>query len=148
MSLISSLQNNNNLPVVAFTFSRNRCDDNANSLSTTDLLPNAHDKSQVHIFFQKSVSRLRGSDSKLPQVSSILLYIFLVYYVIVHSDNLDARSSQAWSCCASQWNPSHTEGGQLWSSSSESLSNFSPDKIYCQSEGEKVMPSPPPLPPY
>lgn len=68
MSLIQGLQKRDNLPVVAFTFSRNRCDDNANSLSTTDLLPDSRDKSEVHVFFQKSVMRLKGSDSKLPQV--------------------------------------------------------------------------------
>ena len=68
MSLIHSLQLSDKLPVVAFTFSRNRCDDNANSLSTTDLLPTALEKSKVHVFFERSILRLKGSDSKLPQV--------------------------------------------------------------------------------
>lgn len=69
MSLINKLQKDDKLPVVAFTFSRNRCDDNADSMASTDLLT-SQQKSAVHVFFQNSVKRLKGSDSKLPQVIS------------------------------------------------------------------------------
>jgi len=70
VSLIGKLQKDDNLPVVAFTFSRNRCDDNADSMTTTDLLTSS-EKSAVHVFFQNSVKRLKGSDSKLPQVRGV-----------------------------------------------------------------------------
>ena len=67
MSLIGNLQKNDNLPVVAFTFSRNRCDSNADSMTTTELL-SSQERSVVHVFFQNSIKRLKGSDAKLPQV--------------------------------------------------------------------------------
>ncbi|GCB72592.1 hypothetical protein scyTo_0002073 [Scyliorhinus torazame] len=55
------------LPIVAFTFSRNRCDENANMLTTVDLTSTV-EKSEIHIFFQKCISRLKGTDRELPQV--------------------------------------------------------------------------------
>ncbi|XP_059813465.1 helicase SKI2W isoform X2 [Hypanus sabinus] len=67
LSLIDVLRKKDNLPVVAFTFSRNRCDENANMLTTVDLT-SAVEKSEIHIFFQKCISRLKGTDRELPQV--------------------------------------------------------------------------------
>ncbi len=69
--MIGALQKINKLPIVAFTFSRKRCDDNANGLSALDLLPTSQKKSEVHVFLQKSIARLKGSDSKLPQVCAL-----------------------------------------------------------------------------
>ena len=60
------------LPVVAFTLSRNRCNDNADSLFSLNLTTST-EKSEIHVFFTKSISRLKGSDQKLPQVS---VYIY------------------------------------------------------------------------
>ncbi|TNN59732.1 Helicase SKI2W [Liparis tanakae] len=54
-------------PVVAFTFSRTRCDDNARSLDSMDMTTSI-EKAEIHSFFQKSVSRLRGGDRQLPQI--------------------------------------------------------------------------------
>lgn len=67
LSLIDVLRKKDNLPVVAFTFSRNRCDENANMLTTVDLTSSV-EKSEIHVFFQKCISRLKGSDRELPQV--------------------------------------------------------------------------------
>lgn len=69
MSLVNALQKKDKLPVIAFTFSRKRCDANADSLTTLDLLSSSSEKSEVHVFFQKCISRLKGSDTKLPQVN-------------------------------------------------------------------------------
>ncbi|XP_020373916.1 helicase SKI2W [Rhincodon typus] len=67
LSLIDMLRKKDSLPIVAFTFSRNRCDENANMLTTVDLTSTV-EKSEIHIFFQKCISRLKGTDRELPQV--------------------------------------------------------------------------------
>ena len=61
------LRTKDRLPVVAFTFSKRRIEENAQHLSSVDLLT-ASEKSQIHMFFQKSISKLKGSDKELPQV--------------------------------------------------------------------------------
>lgn len=55
--------------MVAFTFSRKRCDDNADQLGNLDLTTST-EKSLIHVFIQKSVARLKGPDRQLPQVRS------------------------------------------------------------------------------
>uniref|UniRef100_J3RZP7 Helicase SKI2W-like n=1 Tax=Crotalus adamanteus TaxID=8729 RepID=J3RZP7_CROAD len=67
LSLIDMLRKKDQLPVVAFTFSRNRCDENASMLTTVDLTTTT-EKSEIHVFFQKCISRLKGTDRQLPQV--------------------------------------------------------------------------------
>ncbi|XP_061111078.1 helicase SKI2W isoform X1 [Conger conger] len=67
LSLLHFLSERQQTPVVAFTFSRSRCDENARSLSSMDLT-SSQEKSDIHSFFQKSLSRLRGGDRQLPQV--------------------------------------------------------------------------------
>ena len=71
------LKKKNQLPVVAFTFSRKQCDSNANQLTTVDLTTNS-EKSSIHVFVQKCISRLKGTDKQLPQVLLVhyLSYIF------------------------------------------------------------------------
>ena len=69
LSLINMLNKKDKLPVVAFTLSRKRCDDNADSLTSLDLTT-SEEKHKISIFFKKSVSLLKGSDRQLPQVSS------------------------------------------------------------------------------
>lgn len=61
------LKKKDKMPVVAFTFSKKRIEDNANHLRSVDL-STASEKSEVHIFFQKCISRLKGTDKELPQV--------------------------------------------------------------------------------
>lgn len=55
------------LPAVAFTFSRKRCDDNINLLSSLDLNSQS-EKSEIHIFIQNSLLNLNKEDRDIPQV--------------------------------------------------------------------------------
>ena len=75
--LVHMLEKKDELPVVAFTLSRNRCNDNADSLSSLNLTTTT-EKSEIHVFFKKSISLLKGSDQKLPQVCMYLSWeVFL-----------------------------------------------------------------------
>ncbi|KAL5012765.1 hypothetical protein ScPMuIL_011316 [Solemya velum] len=67
ISLIDMLKKKDKLPIVAFTFSKRKIDDNAQNLTSLDLT-NANEKSKIHVFFHDSISRLKGSDRQLPQV--------------------------------------------------------------------------------
>ena len=73
LSLVHMLEKKDKLPVVAFTLSRNRCNDNADSLFSLNLTTTT-EKSEIHVFFTKSISRLKGSDQKLPQ-ASVYIYV-------------------------------------------------------------------------
>uniref|UniRef100_A0AAR2L9J9 SKI2 homolog, superkiller viralicidic activity 2-like n=1 Tax=Pygocentrus nattereri TaxID=42514 RepID=A0AAR2L9J9_PYGNA len=66
-TLLNYLSQRQQTPVVAFTFSRTRCDDNARSLTSLDLTSSV-EKNEIHSFFQSSLSRLRGGDRQLPQI--------------------------------------------------------------------------------
>jgi len=70
LTLIDHLQRKDKLPVVAFTLSRNRCDQTANTLSSLDLTTSM-EKSDIHHFINKCISRLKGNDRKLPQVMNL-----------------------------------------------------------------------------
>ncbi|XP_028393122.1 helicase SKI2W-like [Dendronephthya gigantea] len=70
ISLIRKLEKDEGLPVVAFTFSRNRCNDNAGRLSNMDLTT-SKEKHEIHIFMQKCISRLKDQDKQLPQVKKM-----------------------------------------------------------------------------
>ncbi|KAI5124130.1 hypothetical protein M0805_000941 [Coniferiporia weirii] len=65
--LVGYLRKNNLLPVVVFTFSKRRCEDNAATLTNIDLCT-AGEKSEVHVTVEKALGRLKGSDKKLPQI--------------------------------------------------------------------------------
>jgi len=47
------------LPVVIFTFSKKRCEENAETLTNVDLCTSA-EKSEVHVAIEKALSRLKG----------------------------------------------------------------------------------------
>lgn len=64
------LKKKDKLPVVAFTFSKKKIEENATSLQSLDLTT-AKEKSEIHIFFHNSIKRLKGSDQSLPQVLNI-----------------------------------------------------------------------------
>ncbi|KAG0598823.1 hypothetical protein M758_12G103200 [Ceratodon purpureus] len=66
-TLINNLNKKGLLPVVVFCFSKNRCDQSADSLSSIDLTIQT-EKSEIYMFCQKAFSRLKGSDRRLPQV--------------------------------------------------------------------------------
>lgn len=64
------LRKKDKMPVVAFTFSKKKIDENAQLLTSVDLTTQS-EKSEIHVFFQKCVSRLKGPDRNLPQVSNV-----------------------------------------------------------------------------
>ncbi|CAH1637688.1 unnamed protein product [Spodoptera littoralis] len=67
VAFIDHLKQQDKLPVVAFTLSRNRCDQNAENLMSVDLTT-AKEKGHIRSFFQKCLQRLKEPDRRLPQV--------------------------------------------------------------------------------
>lgn len=67
IGLIEYLRQNDKLPVVCFTLSRKKCDDNAQMLSSVDLTVK-EEKGEIHKFITACISKLNKSDRKLPQV--------------------------------------------------------------------------------
>lgn len=67
LSVMHMLEKKEQLPVVCFTLSKRRCDDNAVSLLSRDLTT-SEEKNKVHLFIKKCVARLKGTDKQLPQV--------------------------------------------------------------------------------
>ncbi|KAK3817964.1 MAG: antiviral helicase [Linnemannia gamsii] len=65
--VVSYLNKKELLPVVVFTFSKKKCEENASGLSSTDLMTSTQ-KSEVHVFFERSLVRLHGTDRELPQI--------------------------------------------------------------------------------
>ncbi|KDR85602.1 hypothetical protein GALMADRAFT_234567 [Galerina marginata CBS 339.88] len=65
--LLGNLRKKALLPVVVFTFSKKRCEENAATLTNADLCTSV-EKSEVHVATEKALSRLKGSDKKLPQI--------------------------------------------------------------------------------
>lgn len=59
--LINHLKKIDLLPVVAFTFSKKRCEENASSLASLDLCV-AAEKSEVHVTVERALTRLKGKD--------------------------------------------------------------------------------------
>lgn len=68
MSLVGVLKKRVLLPAVIFTFSKRRCEENADALSNVDLLT-ASLKSEVHVFIERSLAPLNDSDRQLPQIT-------------------------------------------------------------------------------
>jgi antiviral helicase SKI2 len=65
--LVGVLRTKKLLPVVIFTFSKRRCEEQAASMPNTDLC-SAAEKSEIHVVIERSLVRLKGSDRKLPQI--------------------------------------------------------------------------------
>ncbi|KAH9459713.1 hypothetical protein MJO29_003679 [Puccinia striiformis f. sp. tritici] len=65
--LVGMLKKKELLPVVAFTFSKKRCEENATSMPNTDLC-SAREKSEIHVVIERSLTRLNGTDKILPQI--------------------------------------------------------------------------------
>ncbi|KAH9065893.1 antiviral helicase [Lactarius vividus] len=65
--LVGLLRKQTLLPVVVFTFSKKKCEQNAGTLTNVDL-SSAAERSEIHITIEKAVTRLKGSDKKLPQI--------------------------------------------------------------------------------
>ncbi|PJF17282.1 Helicase, superfamily 1/2, ATP-binding domain-containing protein [Paramicrosporidium saccamoebae] len=56
------------LPAVMFTFSKRKCEENADGIINLDL-HSASEKSAVHVFLEGSVNKLKAEDRTLPQIS-------------------------------------------------------------------------------
>ncbi|KZT72960.1 ATP-dependent RNA helicase [Daedalea quercina L-15889] len=65
--LLGHLRKKSLLPVVVFTLSKKRCEENASTLTNADLCA-AVEKSEIHVALEKAFSRLKGSDKQLPQI--------------------------------------------------------------------------------
>jgi antiviral helicase SKI2 len=57
--LTGLLRKNALLPVVIFTFSKKKCEQNAGTLTNVDL-SSATEKSEIHVTIEKAVTRLKG----------------------------------------------------------------------------------------
>ncbi|EGV66332.1 Antiviral helicase ski2 [Yamadazyma tenuis] len=68
--LVSYLKKNTLLPAVIFVFSKVRCEEYAETLSGVDFCT-AKEKSEIHMFIDRSVSRLKKEDRELPQILKI-----------------------------------------------------------------------------
>ncbi|KZV82840.1 ATP-dependent RNA helicase [Exidia glandulosa HHB12029] len=66
--MLGLLKKKHLLPVVVFTFSKRRCEENASTLTNLDL-GSAAERSEVHIVIEKALARLKGSDKRLPQIA-------------------------------------------------------------------------------
>ncbi|EDW83731.1 uncharacterized protein Dwil_GK13521 [Drosophila willistoni] len=67
IGLIDFLKRSNKMPVVAFTLSRNRCDQNVAALQCVDL-NTEQEKKGVRKFFQQCLAKLKPPDRTIPQV--------------------------------------------------------------------------------
>lgn len=67
VSVVQHLRKENLLPGCIFVFSKKRTEENANSLSNQDFC-NATEKSLIHMFIEKSLTRLKPEDRVLPQI--------------------------------------------------------------------------------
>ncbi|EPT03462.1 hypothetical protein FOMPIDRAFT_1158982 [Fomitopsis schrenkii] len=65
--LLGHLRKKSLLPVVVFTLSKKRCEENASTLTNADLCT-AVEKSEIHVALEKAFSRLKGGDKQLPQI--------------------------------------------------------------------------------
>lgn len=65
--LLGHLKKKALLPVVVFTLSKKRCEENASTLTNADLCT-AVEKSEIHVAIEKALSRLKG-DSSPPMIN-------------------------------------------------------------------------------
>lgn len=77
------------LPVVVFCFSKKRVDLLADNLSNVDLAT-AADKSEIHVFCERALARLRGPDRELPQI--LRVREMLMRGLGVHHAGMHARA--------------------------------------------------------
>ncbi|KAI8918464.1 NUC185 domain-containing protein [Powellomyces hirtus] len=66
--LLGLLKKKQLLPVIIFSFSKRKCEEYANGLVNVDFTAGAAEKSEIHVFIEKCVGRLKGSDKELPQI--------------------------------------------------------------------------------
>lgn len=66
-TLVDYLRKQDLLPAVIFVFSKKRCEEYAETLSGFNF-SNARESSEIHMFIDKAVSRLKKEDRELPQI--------------------------------------------------------------------------------
>lgn len=69
-SLVQYLSQKKLLPAVIFVFSKKRCEDYVDTLQGVSFC-NAKEKSEIHMFIDRAVSRLKKEDRELPQILKI-----------------------------------------------------------------------------
>lgn len=67
MQVVQHLRKEDLLPACIFVFSKKRCEENADSLSSLDYCT-AAEKSAIHMTIEKSIARLKPEDRELPQI--------------------------------------------------------------------------------
>lgn len=70
MQVVQHLRKEDLLPACIFVFSKKRCEDNADSLSSLDYCT-AAERSAIHMTIEKSIARLKPEDRELPQIRRI-----------------------------------------------------------------------------
>ncbi|KAN0036507.1 hypothetical protein ACTFIV_001804 [Dictyostelium citrinum] len=66
--LINTLKDKQQLPVIIFSFSKNKCQEYAGSLGQSVNLTQGNEKSQIRVFIEQSLGRLCEDDKGLPQI--------------------------------------------------------------------------------
>ncbi|KYQ89338.1 DEAD/DEAH box helicase [Tieghemostelium lacteum] len=70
--LINLLKEKQQLPVIVFSFSKNKCQEYAYGLGNNINLTTSHgERSQIKVFIEESLARLKGDDRELPQILQI-----------------------------------------------------------------------------
>jgi antiviral helicase SKI2 len=72
VGLVNHLEQHDKLPIIAFTLSRDRCDQNSRSLTSVDLTTKS-EKNFIRKFFDRSIQNLKQPDRLLPQVYFIFI---------------------------------------------------------------------------
>lgn len=67
VTLVDYLRKNTLLPAVIFVFSKKRCEEYAETLSGVNF-STGKESSEIHMFIEKAVSRLKKEDRELPQI--------------------------------------------------------------------------------
>lgn len=68
--LVNHLRSKDLLPAVVFVFSKKRCEEYADWLEGVNFC-GGRERSQIHMFIEKSITRLRKEDRELPQIIKI-----------------------------------------------------------------------------
>lgn len=70
INLVQYLNQKKLLPAVIFVFSKKRCEDYADTLGSVNFC-NARERSEIHMFIDRAVARLKKEDRELPQILKI-----------------------------------------------------------------------------
>jgi antiviral helicase SKI2 len=68
VNLVGYLKKQNLVPAIIFAFSKKKCEEFAQGLTNLDLTAGQTEKAKIHIFIEKSLQCLVGTDRELPQV--------------------------------------------------------------------------------